>query len=184
MQQKIRLQRWFRWNRLSCSRTLAKTTAVESEKRDDLFDKQAGAQALGISMLLSAISPMRPVTTSGRSVSSERARRMIQQLRSRALQQASPHGAPQQVRRCGQKRIQRKKEECLNVHRTLTYDFSLLGPLIFFLVQTTTLTETSLIELEASGTELGRRRQRKTSQPDRGWFQQRPRHLQLFLRWH
>jgi hypothetical protein len=49
--------------------------------------------------------------------------------------------------------------------------FSLLGPLIFILVQTTTLTETSLIELEA-GTELGRRRQRKTSQPDRGWFQQ------------
>jgi hypothetical protein len=67
---------------------LAKTTAVESEKRDDLFDKQAGAQALGD--LHAAISDLANATDNpGRSVSSERARRMIQQLRSRALQQAS-----------------------------------------------------------------------------------------------
>jgi chromosome segregation ATPase len=96
---------------------LAKTSAVESENRDD-FDKEAGVQALA--NLHAAISDLANATDNFQDEMSRKKglEEMVQQLRSRALQQmSSKDGAPQKVRTYDR----RKKERVSTFIRTLTY---------------------------------------------------------------
>jgi chromosome segregation ATPase len=96
---------------------LAKTSAAESENRDD-FDKEAGVQALA--NLHAAISDLANATDNFQDEMSRKKglEEMVQQLRSRALEQmSSKDGAPQKVRTYDR----RKKERVSTFIRTLTY---------------------------------------------------------------